>query len=248
MQIYTAKLILYTVGIFTIAIVGALPPLFRKWSDRQLHLFIAFGAGVFLGAIFLHLLPDAMAEDTTNMASAMVLLGFLFILLVERTLLRSHKLHCDEACVHRHEMVGITAFIGLSVHSLTAGFALGVGMTDPELGLIIFIAIIAHKATAAFSLSTIFCLAEFSRKKTLILILSFSLMTPLGAVISLPFISSLKDLSLAIPTGLTAGTFLYVATMDLLPEAFHSDKERVSTFVWLISGVFIMLLIKLGGA
>lgn len=248
MQIYTAKLILYTVGIFTIAIVGALPPLFKKWTSRQLHLFIAFGAGVFLGAIFLHILPEAMAEDTTNAASGMVLLGFLIILLVERTLLRSHKSHCDEACVHRHEMVGITAFIGLSVHSLTAGFALGVGMTDPELALIIFIAIIAHKATAAFSLSTIFRLAEFSRKKTLTLILVFALMTPLGAIISLPFISSLKDISLAIPIGLTAGTFLYVATMDLLPEAFHSDKERVSTFVWLILGVFIMLLIKLGGA
>lgn len=248
MQIYTAKLILYTVGIFAIAIVGALPPLFKKWTDKQLHLFIAFGAGVFLGAIFLHLLPEAMAEDTTNTASGMVLLGFLIILLVERTLLRSHKSRCDEACVHRHEMVGITAFIGLSVHSLTAGFALGVGMIDPELGLIILIAIIAHKATAAFSLSTMFCLAEFSRKKTLTLILVFALMTPLGAIISLPFISSLKDISLAIPTGLTAGTFLYVATMDLLPEAFHSDKERVSTFVWLILGVFIMLLIKLGGA
>lgn len=248
MQIYTAKLILYTVGIFTIAIVGALPPLFKKWTDKQLHLFIAFGAGVFLGAIFLHLLPDALANGTSKMASGMVLLGFLIILLVERTLLRSHKLHCDNGCLHRHEMVGITVFIGLSVHSLTSGFALGVGMIDPELALIIFIAIIAHKATAAFSLSTIFCLAEFSRKKTLTLILVFALMTPLGAIISLPFISSLKDISLAIPIGLTAGTFLYVATMDLLPEAFHSDKERVSTFVWLILGVFIMLLIKLGGA
>lgn len=248
MQIYAAKLILYTVGIFAIAIIGALPPLFRKWSDRQLHVFIAFGAGVFLGAIFLHLLPDALANGSSNMASGMVLLGFLIILLVERTLLRSHKLNCENACSHRHEMVGITAFIGLSVHSLTAGFALGVGMTEPELGLIIFIAIVAHKATAAFSLSTIFCLAEFSRKKTLTLILVFSLMTPLGALISLPFISSLKDISLAIPTGLTAGTFLYVATLDLLPEAFHSDRERISTFVWLVFGIIIMLLVKLGGA
>lgn len=248
MQIYTAKLILYTFGIFAIGIIGALPPLFKKWSDRQLHLFIAFGAGVFLGAIFLHLLPDAMAEGTSKTASGMVLLGFLIILLVERTLLRSHRLHCGNACAHRHEMVGITAFIGLSVHSLTAGFALGVGITEPELALIIFIAIIAHKATAAFSLSTMFRLAEFSRKKTLSLILFFSLMTPLGALISLPFISSLSGLSLAIPTGLTAGTFLYVATLDLLPEAFHSDRERVSTFVWLILGVFVMFLIKLGGA
>lgn len=247
MQIYTTKLILYTLGIFAVALIGALPPVFRKWSDRQLHLFIAFGAGVFLGAIFLHLLPDALAEDGGSMASGMVLLGFLIILMVERALLGRHRIRCDDGCEHRHEMVGITAFVGLSVHSLTAGFGLGVGMAEPELGLIIFIAIIAHKATAAFSLATIFRLADFSIKKTLTLILLFSFMTPLGALVSLPFIESMKDFSLAIPTGLTAGTFLYVATLDLLPEAFHTDKNRASIFVWLILGVMVMFIIRLGG-
>jgi zinc transporter ZupT len=240
--------LLYTLGIFVVAVMGALPPLYRQWSSRQLHLFIAFGAGVFLGAIFLHLLPDALADGSGYAASGTVLLGFLLILLVERIILGRHELRCNDSCAHRHEIVGITAMIGLSVHSLTAGFGLGVGMTDPELGLIIFIAIIAHKATASFSLSTIFRLADFSFKRTLFLIILFSLMTPLGALVTLPFIESLKEINLAIPTGLTAGTFLYVATIDLLPEAFHSDKERASTFVWLIFGVFIMFLIKLGGA
>jgi zinc transporter ZupT len=246
--IYFTKLILYTIGIFFVAIAGGLPPVFRKWSDRQLHRFIAFGAGVFLGAIFLHLLPDAFAEGSADLTSAMVLSGFILILLAERILFGSHRIHCGEDCGHRHEVVGIVALIGLSVHSLTEGFGLGVGLLEPELGLVIFIAIIAHKATAAFSLSTIFQLARFSKKKTLGLILLFALMTPLGALISLPFIESLMDVSLAIPTGITAGTFLYVATMDLVPEAFHVDKERGESFVWLVFGILIMILIKLAGA
>ena len=83
MEIHLGKLLLYTAGIFTVAIAGALPPLFKKWSSRQLHLFIAFGAGVFLGAIFLHLLPDAIILGSSSTASAMVLLGFVLILLVE---------------------------------------------------------------------------------------------------------------------------------------------------------------------
>lgn len=248
MEVYVPKLLFYTLGIFAVAMMGALPPLFKKWSSRQLHLFIAFGAGVFLGAIFLHLLPETLAEGSGNVASGTLLLGFLLILLVERILLGSHKIHCDNECGHRHEIVGITALIGLSVHSLTAGFGLGVGMAEPELGFVIFIAIVAHKATASFSLATIFRLADFSRKKTIGLIILFSFMTPLGALITLPFIDTLKEINLAIPMGLTAGTFLYVVTMDLLPEAFHSDKERVSTFVWLVFGIFIMFLIKIGGA
>ncbi len=248
MQIVVPKLLLYTLGIFLVAILGALPPIFKKWSERQLHLFIAFGAGVFLGAIFLHLLPDTLAQGTGKITSTAMLIGFLLILLVERTILGSHRIHCDDSCGHRHKIVGITALVGLSMHSLTEGFGLGVGMSEPELGFIIFVAIIAHKATAAFSLSTIFRLAEFPLRKTLGLIILFSAMTPLGALLALPFIEALREIDLAVPTGLTAGTFLYVATMDLLPEAFHGDGERASTYIWLIFGVFVMFLIKIGGA
>jgi zinc and cadmium transporter len=177
----------------------------------------------------------------------MILLGFLLILFVERIFFGRHRIHCGEDCGHRHEVVGIVALIGLSVHSMTAGCGLGVGMIEPELGLIIFIAIIAHKATAAFSLSTIFRLAGFSIKKTMGLILLFALMTPLGAVISLPFIEKLRDVSLAIPTGITAGTFLYVATIDLVPEAFHGNGQKATGFAWLVLGILVMLLIKMGG-
>ena len=247
MQAQASKLLLYTLGIFAVCIIGALPPLYRKWSSRQLHLFIAFGAGVFLGAIFLHLLPDAMIEGSGMMASGMTLIGFLMILLVERIILGSHKVHCDDHCAHRHAIVGITAMVGLSAHSFFEGFGLGVGMTESGLGFIIFIAIIAHKAMDSFSLTTIFRLAEFSMKKTIGLVLLLSIMTPLGALITLPFIETLKNINLSIPSGLTAGTFLYVVTMDLLPEAFHSDKERASTFIWLIFGIFIMFIIKIYG-
>jgi zinc transporter ZupT len=248
MEINISKLLLYTLGIFSISILGAILPLFRQWSDQQLHRFIAFGAGVFLGAIFLHLLPDTMAEASGILAGSMILTGFLIILLVERIILGSHNVKCGDDCDHRHEIVGVIAMIGLSVHSLTAGFGLGVGMTEPALGLIIFVAILAHKATASFSLATIFKLANYSRKKNMILILLFSMMTPLGALLSLPFIDSLRDVSLAIPTGITTGTFLYVATIDLLPEAFHDNENRITRFCWLMAGIILMYFIKMGGA
>src|SRR6185436_17934339 len=44
-------------------VVGALLPLYRRWSERGLHLFVALAAGVFLGTIFLHLLPHMAGID-----------------------------------------------------------------------------------------------------------------------------------------------------------------------------------------
>jgi zinc and cadmium transporter len=246
MQISVFNLLLYTFGVSIVAFAGGLPPLFRKWSDRQLHLFIAFGAGTILGAIFLHLLPDALTLGSGNLVAAMVLTGFLLILLLERVFLKGHN-HSESDNLSRHEVVGITALVGLSMHSLSGGFALGLTMLDPSVGMVVFIAIIAHKLSEGFSLSTILCLADYSRAKTLWLMFLYSLMTPIGAIIALPFVGPLQSLDLSIPTGLTAGTFLYVATLDLIPEAFHNDKGKYLSFIILLFGIAVMFLIKMFG-
>jgi zinc transporter ZupT len=248
MQIPVARFISYIAGIIAVAIIGGLPPLFRHWNQKQLHLFIAFGGGTILGAIFFHLLPDALTMGSPRLTCSMMLLGFIGILLVERILMGGHSHEQGNDGMSRHEVVGITAMVGLSVHAMTGGFGLAVGLLDPELGLVIFLAIIMHKGTAAFSLSTIFRLAEYSRRKSISLLILFSLMTPIGSLIALPIIGALEHIDLSIPTGLTAGTFLYVATLDLIPEAFHGGKARFLPFFWLIIGILIMLAIKFLGA
>jgi len=235
-------------GILLAAILGALPPLLGRWSDRQLHLFVAFGAGVFLGAVFFHLVPETIADQPNVLTNFMILNGFMVVLFVERVLVRHRHHDCDEVAEHRHHVVGISAFIGLSIHSLMAGFALGASFVAPRMALVIFLAIVSHKSVAAFSLATVFRLSDIPRKRVLVMLAVFALCTPIGALLSLPLIHRLSDLHVAIPTALAAGSFIYVATMDLLPEAFHETQKRFSTFVALSIGILVMLLVtRLGG-
>jgi zinc and cadmium transporter len=241
-------LLAYSLSVTLVAFAGGIPPLFGYWNYRQLHIFVAFGAGTILGAIFFHLLPDSVAMGSAETASGMVLVGFVLILLMERILIRAHLHDDNQSARHKHELVGLTAMVGLSVHSLIGGFGLAVGFIEPELGFAIFLAIIIHKATEAFSLSTIFRLAEFPRQKTLVLLFAYSLMTPLGALASIPFVNSLKEIDLSVPAGLTAGTFLYVATLDLIPEAFHGEGGKTLPFLCMILGIALMYLINLLGA
>jgi zinc transporter ZupT len=240
-------LLLYVGGVLLAALVGGALPLLRAWRDDQLHAFVAFGAGVFLGAFFLHLLPDVMRAGSPALASGLMLTAFLAVLAVERVLFHHHTFSCQNGCPHRHAIVGISSFVGLSVHSLTAGLALGVTAVAPSLGTVIFVAVVAHKATAAFSLATIFNLGGVPRRTALLLLGVFALMTPLGALIAVPFYEHLSGTSLIIPTALAAGTFLYVATMDLLPEAFHEGERRLAPFVGVVLGIVVMLLVAGGG-
>lgn len=229
----------YVVIILIFAAVGAILPFVRNWRSDLLHLFVAFGAGVFLGAVFFHLLPDVKASKD---AFVFVLLGFLFVLLFEQFTTIHHDDDCGPDCPHRHDVVGMAAFVGLVVHSLTAGFALGVGMLgDERLGFIMFFAIIAHKAVGAFSLATVLKLSSFSVKKSAKLLATFAIMTPLGAIIAYLLMDGLDGAAIRVPTALAAGTFLYVATMDLLPEAFHTRKHRIGSVASMFLGLAVML-------
>ncbi|QDV06690.1 ZIP Zinc transporter [Planctomycetes bacterium Poly30] len=53
-------------SILLVGLAGGLVPLFFKWGDRQHHIALAFSTGIFLGAVFLHLLPGVAAAATSE--------------------------------------------------------------------------------------------------------------------------------------------------------------------------------------
>ncbi len=57
---------LQALAIFAVGLVGGLAPLFLKWKDRGHHAALAFSTGVFLGAVFLHLLPVIGQEASAD--------------------------------------------------------------------------------------------------------------------------------------------------------------------------------------
>ena len=44
-------------SILLVGVIGGLVPLVKRWTDRGHHAALAFSTGIFLGAVFLHLLP-----------------------------------------------------------------------------------------------------------------------------------------------------------------------------------------------
>lgn len=52
--------------VFIAALVGGAVSWFVNWSERRLHLALALSTGTFLGAVFLHLIPDVAARVAEN--------------------------------------------------------------------------------------------------------------------------------------------------------------------------------------
>ena len=238
----SSVLILYCSIIFVATVLGGLVTLLWRWSDERLHSFLSFGAGIFLGAVFYHLLPGVMNQGDPQVAGLYVLIGYLLIFFIERILLRS-----GAGNHHGHMVISLTALIGLSVHELVEGIGLAIVMVDKELGRILFLSILAHKVPAALSLVSLMVLAGLSRTRIWLYLIFFSAIGPFGTLVLGPVLGGALGDSLWHVTGIVTGSFLYVATADLLPEVFHSHQKRWVNLLLMLAGITLMSLVSTEG-
>ena len=143
-------------------------PLLRELSRRALALLLSFSAGVLLGAVFFHMLPETgrILEEHTGWP---ILGGFLLIFVIARFVF----VHAYEECdcdIHR---MGIPAFLGIALHSLLDGLALGAGLMLPQLGPVVLLAVLIHKMPDSISISSILLSAGRDRRKVARLSLLF---------------------------------------------------------------------------
>ncbi|XP_005623632.1 zinc transporter ZIP9 isoform X2 [Canis lupus baileyi] len=161
-----------------------------------------------------------------------LVLGFVFMLLVDQ-IGSSHVHSTDDPETARPSNSKITTTLGLVVHAAADGVALGAAASTSQTSvqLIVFVAIMLHKAPAAFGLVSFLMHAGLERNRIRKHLLVFALAAPVMSMVTYLGLSksSKEALSEVNATGVamlfSAGTFLYVATVHVLPErACHSIK------------------------
>ncbi len=240
-----ASLALYSLFIVLGAVVGAAIPL-RPTTHVRRILFLSFAAGVMLGAAFFHMMPEAY-HSGGYATFAIVPLGFGFMLVLERYVL-AHTCEEPPDCQEHHgpgHALGLTAFLGMSAHTVFDGIALGSAVSE-GVGLMAFIAIAAHKVPSSFSLATILKSEDRSHAQILGAGLAFGLMVPVGAALyhgleQLHLLEQFASKALAF----SAGTFLYIAVSDLLPHVNrHGKDNRGKNLLGLAVGLLVMFALS----
>jgi zinc and cadmium transporter len=222
-----------------VSLLGGFLPLLRELSQRALALLLSFSAGVLLGAVFFHMLPET-GRVLVDDIGLPVLAGFLLIFVMERFVF-VHA--CEERECDIHHM-GIPAFLGISLHSLLDGVALGAGLMLPQVGPVVLLAVIIHKMPDSISISSILLSAGWARSKVARLSALFSLTTPVGALLTFLFFRSLSEEHIAIAIGVSAGTFLAIATADILPQVHRIEQRNPLTLVFLVFGLSVSWLAR----
>ena len=237
--------------LFGVNLLAGAPLLLGNWSDRVLHRFVGLSAGIFLGTVFLHLVPELANvavenADAPGMAGGRspwiaMLAGFLTLFFVERVWL-AEKVEDDGSHDSRHKVLWYAALAGLALHAAVAGVGLAavavVSEAKAGLGLsVLFLAILMHKASESLSLATVMRLAGLSKTRSTAYLAAFSLITPVFLLLGTSIFDP-GSATAGIFMGLAAGTFLYVAVCDLLPEVFHGER-RLPEAAALVLGVIL---------
>ena len=167
-----------------------------------------------------------------------------------------HEEHHDHASGYGHEHVhhpfsaGVVA-LGLSVHALADGLAIGAAAASGEtsFSLLVAFAVIVHRVPAALSLGIFLLHQPGGRKAAIKGLLLFTLATPVALVLSYLVLDGADESILALALLFSAGTFVYVATVDTLP-AIHNPTtgRRAVRNVLSSAAAFSILLIVLNSA
>ncbi len=214
--------------------------LYKEGFERYSVYFVSLAVGVLLGASFLELIPEAM-EILPKQSLLFVLLGFLSFYLLENMVI-IHS--CPEGDCPRHQIVGWMSFLGLLFHSLVDGIAIGAGFGLMKgLGIMIALAVIFHEFPEGVLTTALLLKAEFPRRRILFFAISVALATPVGVILSYAAARDLHPSILAALLAFTAGTFLYIAATDLLPET-HKDYKKSNIFLVFFGVGFMFLLTK----
>jgi len=253
-----------------LALLGGLPPILSKIKENQetLRRITGIASGILLASALLVVIPEGFelatgeheesGEEEEGVGNLLiggaVLAGFLMMLILEGSGIGHavHEEHHDHHDEHGHEHVHHRnspwiIVLGLSLHSAADGLAIGsaaAGSTEAVTALVA-LAVLIHKVPAAFSLGVFSMHERENRNDSVRDIVMFSLATPVMILVSFYTLQGMDDHLIALVMLFAAGTFLYVATVDTLPDIHNPETGRAAVRNVLI-GVVVMILVLYG--
>jgi zinc and cadmium transporter len=243
-------IILATFFVSALSFLGVLV-LYRNNSQKWLRVIISIAAGALLGAVFFDIFPELFSTEnptsklSTQTISIIILISILFFFIVEKYF-HWHHCHCDEpGHCHDKKPLGYINLIGDGLHNFTDGTLIAASfMIDFQLGIVTTIAITLHEIPHEISDFGILLYSGFTKSKALLWNFISAITAMVGGLFAYYFGNSVESV-VPIFLALAAGSLLYLAMSDIMPELHHETERKYIAWQtsWLLIGVIIIYII-----
>jgi ZIP family zinc transporter/zinc and cadmium transporter len=212
---------------------------FERWGRDNSIYFVCFAAGVLISVSFLHIIPKAFSMNVH--APFYLFAGYLSIHLFNRFV---NAFVCDKSS-DEHYAIGLIPMFGIGFHSFIDGFIYSITFTVSVFtGLLAAAGMVLHEFPEGIITYLLLIRAGFTEKRSFLLaFLAAAVTTPLGMLVSYPYISQINKPFLGALLAFSAGALVYVGATHLLPQA-ETEHKRYSLFA-LGAGILVAIIIVL---
>ena len=185
---------------------------------------ISYAVGTLLGVALLALLPEALSSLRPTEALGALLCGVLVFFLLEKLVLWRHCHDSQECEVHTSSAASLV-IVGDAFHTFVDGALIAAAvLTSVPLGVTTALAVAAHEIPQEVGDFAILLRAGYSRTRAFTLNVMSAAGGVLGAIAMLVTSQWLPGV-LPYVLSFAAGSFLYVAMSDLIPDLHRGGVE-----------------------
>lgn len=195
----------------------------QRPKDHFLGFLLAFSGGIMLAVVFQDLILEALSLGGLLITLAGTLCGVFVLFLLSSPAF--FQLPPGQDLVK----TGVFLGIGISLHNLPEGLAIGAGyLASQELGFSLALAICLHNIPEGMAMAAPLLAGGLGRSDAVLLTVLAGIPMGIGALIG-GLLQILSPAALAGTLGFAAGAMLFLVFYELLPEAQKQASRAVST-------------------
>jgi len=236
------NLLLILILIFVGQTLGSLVGLIKKPEKTVLYGSLAFAASMMLGISFFQLIPESLEIASFFLVAISFFVGIAIMRIVDKILphINPELMKKEKPDVKRSVTMLV---IGIALHNLPEGLAIGVGFAlTPALGIAIALGIATQDVPE--NVATIVPLYNLTKKrmKSFFIITGTILFELIGFVFGYYFLRQASLPILGASLAAAAGFMVYISIEELIPSARIKQNLKVG-ITGLILGILCVLLI-----
>jgi len=223
-----------------------------KIQGKNLRFLLAFSAAYLFAISVTHLLPECYEGTNTKTVGLFILVGFFIQIVIEyfSAGIEHGHIHAHSDTCKKHLPYGMIT--GLYLHSLLEGLPIyqssNIEMANSVLTTqqsLVF-GITLHNIPIAIAFVTLLMEHQSSKLKTLLLLVGFGLMAPIGCFVSY-LLNSVGvqnyDGFLKLSFGVVIGIFLHISTAIMF-ETGENHRYNLAKIMSMIAGIFLAAFIS----
>lgn len=200
--------------------------LFNKISTRRLSFILEFAAGLMTAVVCFELIPEAFRLGGVPITMIGFAFGVMALIFVEALMKKAKFLQRGpkNSSILR---AGILTAIGIALHNLPEGFAVGSGFeASTGLGITLTLVILIHDIPEGIATAVPMRAGGFSRRRSFLFTVLSGTPMGFGAFVG-ALLGEISDLLISACLGFSGGAMIYVVYGSLLTESKHMYRGRL---------------------